>query len=83
MRINVAQVYGILWAYGLQDDKFDLEVGECLTSLPQRTLEHKHGWLLVLGHTFNRKIEQLHEQKSKKDYGNWTQFINAVKVIGK
>ncbi|KAL7736336.1 hypothetical protein ACLKA6_014807 [Drosophila palustris] len=83
MRINVAQVYGILWACGLQDDKFDLEVGECLASLAQRTLEHKHGWLLVLGHTFNRKIEQLKEQKSTKDYGNWTQFINAVKVIAK
>jgi len=59
MRINVAQVYGILWAFGLSDEKFDEEVGECLNSLTQKTLEHKHGWLLVVGHTFNRKIAML------------------------
>ncbi|KAH8405828.1 hypothetical protein KR215_009962, partial [Drosophila sulfurigaster] len=83
MRINVAQVYGILWAYGMQDDKFDQEVKDCLSNLPQRTLEHKHGWLLVLGHAFNRKIEHLNEQKIRKDYDQWTEFINAVKVIAK
>ncbi|EDV98206.1 GH22981 [Drosophila grimshawi] len=83
MRANVSQVYGILWAYGLPDDKFDAEVGDCLTSLTQKSLEHKHGWLLVLGHAFNRKIEQLKQQNSSKDYGKWPQFINAVKIIAK
>lgn len=82
MRINVAQVYGLLWAYGLAADKFDQEVGDCLTSLTQKTLEHKHGWLLVVGHTFNRKIEQLKKQNTSKDYANWPPFINAVKIIG-
>lgn len=83
MRVNVAQVYGILWAYGLPNDKFDQEIGECLNSLTQKTLEHKHGWVLVLGHSFNRKIEQLQEQNVSKDYANWTEFVNAVKIIGK
>ncbi|KAH8398984.1 hypothetical protein KR222_007687, partial [Zaprionus bogoriensis] len=83
MRINVAQVYGILWAYGLSDDKFDQEISDCLNNLTQRTLEHKHGWLLVLGHSFNRKIEQLKQQKAEKDYGKWTQFVDAIKIIAK
>ncbi|ALC41834.1 CG8858 [Drosophila busckii] len=83
MRIHVAQVYGILWAYGLSDDKFDEELGDCLTSLMQKTLEHKHGWLLVLGHSLNRKIEQLRERKQLKDYAQWPQFVNAVKIISK
>lgn len=83
MRINVAQVYAILWAFGLSDDKFDEEVGECLTNLTQKTLEHKHGWLLVLGHTFNRKIAMLKQEKKAKDFATWPQFVNAVKIICK
>lgn len=83
MRINVAQIYGIIWAYGLSDEKFDQEITDCLHNLTQRTLEHKHGWLLVLGHTFNRKIEQLKQKKLVKDYEKWTQFVDAVKIIGK
>lgn len=83
MRLNVAQVYGILWAYGLPNDKFDQEIGDCLNTLSQKSLEHKHGWLLVLGHSFNRKIDQLREQNVSKDYANWTEFVNAVKIIGK
>ncbi|EDW09599.1 proteasome-associated protein ECM29 homolog [Drosophila mojavensis] len=83
MRLNVAQVYGILWAYGLPNDKFDQEIGDCLNTLSQKSLEHKHGWLLVLGHSFNRKIDQLREQNVSKDYANWTEFVNAVKIIAK
>ncbi|KAH8402377.1 hypothetical protein KR009_011602, partial [Drosophila setifemur] len=83
MRVHVAQVYAILWAFGLSDEKFDEEVGECLTSLPQKTLEHKHGWLLVLGHTFNRKIAMLKQENKVKDYDTWPQFVNAVKIISK
>ncbi|EDV56365.1 proteasome-associated protein ECM29 homolog [Drosophila erecta] len=83
MRINVAQVYGILWAFGLSDDKFDEEVGECLNSLTQKTLEHKHGWLLVVGHTFNRKIAMLKQENKTKDIATWPQFVNAVKIISK
>ncbi|XP_016928880.3 proteasome-associated protein ECM29 homolog [Drosophila suzukii] len=83
MRINVAQVYAILWAFGLSDEKFDEEVGECLSSLTQKTLEHKHGWLLVVGHTFNRKIAMLKQEKKSKDFAAWPQFVNAVKIISK
>jgi len=83
MRINVAQVYAILWAFGLSDEKFDEEVGECLSSLTQKTLEHKHGWLLVVGHTFNRKIAMLKQEKKSKDFAAWPQFVNAVKIICK
>lgn len=83
MRINVAQVYGILWAFGLSDEKFDEEVGECLNSLTQKTLEHKHGWLLVVGHTFNRKIAMLKQENKTKDFAAWPQFVNAVKIICK
>ncbi|KAH8348771.1 hypothetical protein KR084_010854, partial [Drosophila pseudotakahashii] len=83
MRINVAQVYAILWAFGLSDEKFDEEVGECLGSLTQKTLEHKHGWLLVVGHTFNRKIAMLKQENKSKDYAAWPQFVNAVKIISK
>ncbi|KAH8285548.1 hypothetical protein KR054_010857, partial [Drosophila jambulina] len=83
MRIHVAQVYGILWAFGLSDDKFDEEVGECLNNLTQKTLEHKHGWLLVLGHTFNRKIAMLKQEKKAKEFATWTPFVNAVKIISK
>ncbi|XP_052840253.1 LOW QUALITY PROTEIN: proteasome-associated protein ECM29 homolog [Drosophila gunungcola] len=83
MRINVAQVYAILWAFGLSDEKFDEEVGECMSSLTQKTLEHKHGWLLVVGHTFNRKIAMLKQEKKSKDFAAWPQFVNAVKIISK
>ncbi|XP_017039245.1 proteasome-associated protein ECM29 homolog [Drosophila ficusphila] len=83
MRINVAQVYAILWAFGLTDEKFDEEVGDCLNSLTQKTLEHKHGWLLVVGHTFNRKIVMLKQANKSKDFAAWPQFVNAVKIISK
>ncbi|KAI9580609.1 hypothetical protein GQX74_011279 [Glossina fuscipes] len=42
MRIQVAQVVGILRAYGFDDRKFDAYVKECLKALSQRSLEHKH-----------------------------------------
>lgn len=81
MRIHVAQVYGILWAFGLPDEKFDEELADCLNNLSQKTLEHKHGWLLVVGHTFNRKIAMLKQSQKPKDYATWPQFVNAVKII--
>ncbi|KAH8320498.1 hypothetical protein KR067_004311, partial [Drosophila pandora] len=83
MRIHVAQVYGILWAFGLSDEKFDEELDDCLKNLSQKTLEHKHGWLLVVGHTFNRKIAMLKQSQKPKDYATWPQFVNAVKIISK
>ncbi|EDW31715.1 GL11265 [Drosophila persimilis] len=83
MRIHVSQVYAILWASGLDDDQFDEEVAECMVSLTQKTLEHKHGWLLVLGHAFNRKIAMLKQSNTPKDYSTWPQFIEAVKIISK
>ncbi|XP_068144819.1 proteasome-associated protein ECM29 homolog [Drosophila tropicalis] len=87
MRNNVAQVYGILWAYGLPDDKLNEEVSECLRKLSQSSLEHKHGLLLVLGHTLNRKISLQLSQKDAtskpKDYAEWPQFVDAIKFIAK
>jgi len=62
-------------AFGLSDEKFDEEVGECLSSLTQKTLEHKHGWLLVVGHTFNRKIAMLKQEKKSKDFAAWPHLL--------
>ncbi|XP_030379976.1 proteasome-associated protein ECM29 homolog [Scaptodrosophila lebanonensis] len=83
MRVHVAQVYAILLAFGLPDDQFDQEVGKCLTSFSQQTLEHQHGWLLVLGQSLNRKIEFLLRQRSMKDFGKWGIFVDTIKVIAK
>ncbi|KAI9579486.1 proteasome-associated protein ECM29 homolog [Glossina fuscipes] len=83
MRIQVAQVVGILWAYGLDDREFDANVKECLEALPQRSLEHKHGWLLVLGHALSKKIRYLIIQRQTKNFAEWQNFVDAVKVMAK
>lgn len=59
------------------------QVTDCLSSLSQKSLEHKHGWLLVLGHAFSRFIRHTKETKYIKDFQNWSHFIDAIKVIGK
>nr|XP_014085277.2 proteasome-associated protein ECM29 homolog [Bactrocera oleae] len=82
MRAHVAQVYGILLAYGCKDKEFDAQISECLRELPQKSLENKHGWMLVLGHAFSRKIALL-KGTSAKQLHEWDVFVNTVKVIVK
>uniref|UniRef100_A0A1I8MU05 Proteasome-associated protein ECM29 homolog n=1 Tax=Musca domestica TaxID=7370 RepID=A0A1I8MU05_MUSDO len=81
MRSNVAQIVGILWAYGFEENEFNAQIGDCLKDLAQRSLEHKHGWLLVMGHAFSRTIQKHKQSDVAKDYQNWSQFVDAIKVI--
>lgn len=84
LRTQSAQLVGILWAYGCENDKeFDHYVEECLAGLSQRSVEHKHGWLLVLGHAISKRIDFYKQQEIEKNYGEWKQFVEAVKVMGK
>ncbi|XP_055390335.1 proteasome-associated protein ECM29 homolog [Condylostylus longicornis] len=80
-RINVAQIYGILLGYGLNDEDFDEKLKECLNSFSQKSLEHKHGWLLVIGHAFSNKIESMGNLKQDKNFRQWNVFTNSVKLL--
>lgn len=83
IRTQSAQILGLLWAYGCENDQqFDEHIQECLTSLPQRTVEQKHGWFLVLGHAFSKRIDFYKENDVKKDFAKWKVFREAVKVLG-
>lgn len=82
-RIHVAQVYGVLLAYGTDQKDFDSQISEILSSLPQKSLENRHGWLLVLGHAYSRRIESMGKDKEKVDFSQSTQFIESVKLLGK
>ncbi|XP_065370202.1 proteasome-associated protein ECM29 homolog [Calliphora vicina] len=81
MRLNVSQIVGILWAYGSDEKEFEAQITDCLVSLPQKSLEHKHGWLMVLGHAFSRYIQYAKANKLEKDFQKWSQFVDAIKVI--
>ncbi|XP_037942539.1 proteasome-associated protein ECM29 homolog [Teleopsis dalmanni] len=83
MRINVAQVYGILLANGYSDDEFNTQVSEYIADIKQKSLEHKHGWLLVIGHAFSRKLENLKANNSSINIAEWKQFVEAIKLISK
>ncbi|CAD7011930.1 unnamed protein product [Ceratitis capitata] len=83
MRINVAQVYGILLAYGFKDKEFDTQISDCLKELPQKSLENKHGWMLVLGHAFSRKIPLVTKNSTTKQLNEWSVFVETVKIIVK
>ncbi|XP_036334369.1 proteasome-associated protein ECM29 homolog [Rhagoletis pomonella] len=83
MRIHVAQVYGILLAYGCKNDDFDAQISECLKDLPQKSLENKHGWMLVLGHAFSRKLALKSKTAAGKQLNEWEVFVNTVKIIVK
>ncbi|XP_075170057.1 proteasome-associated protein ECM29 homolog [Haematobia irritans] len=81
MRSNVAQIVGILWAYGFNEPEFNAQISDTLKNLPQKSLEHKHGWLLVLGHAFSRIIQNYKENETPKDLQKWPEFVDAIKVI--
>lgn len=84
LRTQSAQLIGILWAYGCESDQeFDHYVEECLKSLSQRSVEQKHGWLLVLGHALSKRIDFYKKQDIDKNIIEWKQFVESVKVIGK
>ncbi|XP_055855013.1 proteasome-associated protein ECM29 homolog [Episyrphus balteatus] len=82
-RLHVAQVYGILLAYGTDQKDFDSQISEILSGLPQKSLENRHGWLLVLGHAYSRRIESLSKIEEKLEFSKSPQFIGSVKVLVK
>ncbi|KAI9576775.1 hypothetical protein GQX74_010757 [Glossina fuscipes] len=73
--------FRLLWAYGLDDREFDANVKECLEVFPQHSLEHKHGWLLVLSCALSKKIGYLIIQRQTKKIAEWQNFVDAVKVM--
>uniref|UniRef100_A0A1I8PQ69 Proteasome-associated protein ECM29 homolog n=1 Tax=Stomoxys calcitrans TaxID=35570 RepID=A0A1I8PQ69_STOCA len=81
MRSHVAQLVGILWAYGFDESEFNSQISDSLKTLTQKSLEHKHGWLLVLGHSFSRIIQKYKETEVAKDLQKWPEFVDAIKVI--
>lgn len=58
-RTLVAQVQGILLAYGTSDADCNARIKDMLLALSQRSLEHRHGTILTVAHAFQRKIQRV------------------------
>lgn len=82
LRISVAQVYGIVLAYGLSDDDFNRAITEMIDSMTHKSLENRHGIILVLGHAFSMKIRSFKGSKSLKFYQEWKEFIKCLQLTG-
>lgn len=84
LRTQSAQLIGILWAYGSESDQeFNHYIEECLKSLSQRSIEQKHGWLLVIGHALSKRLDFYKSQDIEKNILEWKEFIESIKIMGK
>lgn len=64
-RTLVAQVQGILLAYGTTEEvDFETRIKDMLQALGQRSLEHRHGCILTVAHAFQRKIQRVRAAES-------------------
>lgn len=84
-RVLVAQSQGILLANGTNEKEFNEQIKEIMVTLPQKSLEHRHGCILTVAHAFQRKIRHL---KGQKDFSavkiqQWSELKQAVVLLGK
>lgn len=83
IRMLVGQLWGILFAYGEDDKRFDSEIAEILTKIPQLTLEHKHGSVIAIANAFHWKIKIFIEKKMDviERVNKWKEFDATLKLI--
>lgn len=63
---------------------FSFKVKDIMSTLSQRTLEHRHGSILTLSHACQRRIKKL---KSESDFHeekiqNWAELKKVVILLG-
>lgn len=105
-RILVAQLQGILMAYGNNELEFNAEVWhefqfriyaqldistllliqvrDIVSTLSQRTLEHRHGSILTLSHAFQRRISSLKAQGcfNQETVQHWDELKKILILLG-
>lgn len=85
IRILIAKIYGILLAYGSDENSFNDEI-KSLANLPQKSLEYQHGSILALSYGFYHRI--IYFRKTKDDIGlaqllSSNEFMNSVTCLVK
>lgn len=60
------------------------KVKDIISTLSQKTLEHRHGSILTLSHAFQRRIKKL---KSESDFHdnkiqNWEELKKVIILLG-
>ncbi|KAL5274963.1 KIAA0368 family protein [Megaselia abdita] len=78
-RTEVARAYGILVAYGLNTE-FEGHINEIITNLSSRSVEHRHGTILFLGHAIHHKII-IYQETSGFDFQNWELLKKVLNVF--
>ncbi len=63
---------------------FCFKVKDIVATLSQRTLEHRHGSILMLSHAFQRRIKSM---KSESDFNeekiqNWDELKKVIILLG-
>lgn len=83
-RILVAQIYGIILAYGFSEIEFNEQLKEILI-ISQHSLEYKHGGVLAISHSFCRQVKRLKENGtySYEFVEKWDELKNAVSLLRK
>lgn len=78
-RIQVAETCGLLVANGFNSE-FESYVDEIILSLPCRSVEHRHGTILFLGHAIHYRILN-NRDLNKLNYQSWDLLQKVIKVI--
>lgn len=77
-RTQVAETYGLLVAYGFHTD-FESHINEIISNLPSRSVEHRHGTILLLGHALHHKI-LTYRELNNFDFLNW-ELLKRVLIV--
>lgn len=82
-RTLIAEIYGILVAYGTKTDEFEKEVDNLL-NLNQKSLEYQHGSILAVSHVFYHRINRLTEkQNGIEKLVKSKSFTNTIQMLVK
>lgn len=78
-RTQVSETYGLLIAYGFSDE-FENHINEIIINLPSRSVEHRHGTILLLGHALHHRI-LTYKDLNNFDFLNWELLKQVLKVV--
>lgn len=78
-RTQVAEAYGLLLAYGFNSE-FESHINEIILNLMNRSIEHRHGTILLLGHASYHRI-LIYRDLNNYDYQNSEIFEKVLIVI--
>lgn len=84
-RILVAQLQGILLANGTSEVEFNEQIKDIMLTLSQKSLEHRHGSILTLAHSIQRKVKNMRADGtfSETKINAWAELKQAVLVLGR